>query len=138
VREPDDVLMATVSIVNRADNEGKRAPQFQIHPRFAYASKEIHERSISFVNDREVVFPIGRHLWKFDVKTRAMEFFARRSHPVMPVLAVSKNMLRLAVCEEVAAGSKKPAITLLNLATTPPEASWKFTHVQAGITILLQ
>jgi len=46
-----------------------------------------HTQQMLALTSRHVILPIGRHLWKYNVESRAMTFVCRRTNPHMPALA---------------------------------------------------
>ena len=60
-----------------------------------------------------------------------MEFMAKRSQSTPPIIAVSENRIRMALCENGING-QNATISLFNLATDPPQVTWRFNHVSKG------
>ena len=101
--------------------------------RFAYTSRELSPNTFVYLSESTIAFPVGRHLWKYNIKKKEMSFLARRTHPVEPFLRVSGNRRRLLMAETVEGGKKKAFLQLIDLSHKVPTVMWKFNHLQKGI-----
>jgi WD40 repeat protein len=106
--------------------------KFTIRPRFAYSAREPSPKSMVYLTENHIAFPIGRHLWKYHVKKKDMVFLARRTQAVEPLLCVSKNRKRLLVAESVVEGMKKAFLQLIDITLKTPVVLWKFQHLAKG------
>lgn len=89
--------------------------------RLAYGAHELPAGSVCWLDERSLVFAIGRHLWALDVPTRRMVFLAKRQHTAPPFVAVFKR--RIVVCETVHGGSSKAHVAVLDAPSSIISAS---------------
>lgn len=118
--------------------EGKSAPPAPLLvPKLAISAHEPSPRSVAWLDDRTVAFPVGKHLWRADVHSLAVSYLARRQHATSPHLTVSKRKLLLA--ESVPGGCAQ--LTLLELGDASasrlaPNSTvtsvWRFAHPFSG------
>jgi len=124
------------SLIKKHDEEipVERKHKFIIRPRFAYRSGVLQPNSFVYLSNNHVALPVGRHIWKYNIKEKEMIFLARRSKqvnqkpPSEPYLCVSKNRKRLLTAETVNDVVKRSVMRVTDITHKTPTLVWKFNH----------